>query len=157
MTVRMVAWLTEGAWEAVVDTMAVTCDAMTTPPEIVLLYVIDSQVSEAAHGAFGGLLGRGMRDRDPGTAVELAAQAAALDVLESARRRLGAPAQIAVRVGRVEREVVAACEDADLLVCCRDGDRDRLGPHSLGHHTRFVVIHAQAMLLDAPAEHDPYV
>jgi hypothetical protein len=29
-----------------------------------------------------------------------------------------------------------------LLIVARDGDRSRLGPKSLGHHTRFVVDHA---------------
>jgi nucleotide-binding universal stress UspA family protein len=147
MTARVVAWLSEGTWEAVVDTVAATLASVTTSPEVVLLYAFDSQVSEAVHGAFGGLLGRGMRDRDPGTAVEAAGRAGASDLLESARQRLGAPAELVTRVGRVEREVVAACETADLLVCARDGDRSRLGPHSLGHHTRFVVDHAPCMVL----------
>ncbi len=147
MTERIVAWLAEGTWEAVVETTAVACEAVKTPPEVRLLYVVDSQVSEAVHGAFGGLLGRGMRDRDPGTAVEAAAESAARDVLEAARRRLPVAAETVMRIGRVEREVVAACEGADVLVCCRDGDRSRLGPHSLGHHTRFVVDHAPCAVL----------
>jgi hypothetical protein len=29
----------------------------------------------------------------------------------------------------------------------RDGDRSRLGPHSLGHATRFVVDHAPCSVL----------
>jgi hypothetical protein len=76
----------------------------------------------------------------------LAAQAAAA-LLEAAAARLGRPATRTVRVGRVEREVVAGCEGATLLVCARDGDRTRLGPHSLGHHTRFVVDHAPCAVL----------
>jgi hypothetical protein len=44
--------------------------------------------------------------------------------------------------GRVERQVVQAAADADLLICARDGDRGRLGPHSLGPATRFAVDHA---------------
>jgi nucleotide-binding universal stress UspA family protein len=46
------------------------------------------------------------------------------------------------RRGRAEREVVRAAEGADLLICARDGERDRLGPRSLGPATRFVVDHA---------------
>ncbi|MGB0963704.1 MAG: universal stress protein, partial [Mycobacterium sp.] len=88
-----------------------------------------------------------MRERDPGTAVTDAGRAAAAELLEAARRRLGAPAELVVRAGRIEREVVAACAGADLLVCARDGDRSRLGPHSLGHHTRFVVDHAPCAVL----------
>jgi len=147
MTAHVVVWLTEGTWEAAVDSVADTLNALTTPVDVTLLYAIDSQVSEVLHGAFGGLLGRGMRDRDPGTAVEAAARHAAAELLESAQRRLGRRAELAVRTGRVEREVVAACAGADLLVCVRDGDHSRLGPHSLGHHTRFVVDHAPCAVL----------
>jgi hypothetical protein len=32
-------------------------------------------------------------------------------------------------------------------VVARDGDRSRLGPHSLGHATRFVVDHAPCDVL----------
>jgi hypothetical protein len=38
-------------------------------------------------------------------------------------------------------------EGVDLLVAARDGDRSRLGPHSLGHDTRFVVDHAPCAIL----------
>jgi hypothetical protein len=47
----------------------------------------------------------------------------------------------------VEREVVAACAGADLLVLARDGADDRLGPKSLGKHARFVVDHAPCQVL----------
>ncbi|MCX2933446.1 hypothetical protein ORI20_24545 [Mycobacterium sp. CVI_P3] len=147
MTARVVVWLTEGMWEAAVDAVARTVAATTEPMAVTLLYVIDAQVSEAVHGAFGALLGRGMRDRDPGTAVEAAARHAAADLLEAARHRLGRDAELVVRTGRVEREVVSACAGAELLVCVRDGDYSRLGPHSLGHHTRFVVDHAPCAVL----------
>ena len=147
MTARIVVWLTDGTWEAAVDTVAKTVAAATEPAAVTLLYVIDTGVSEAVHGAFGGLLGRGMRDRDPGIAVEAAARQAAADLLDAARRRLGCQADLVVGAGRVEREVVSACAGADLLVCVRDGDHSRLGPHSLGHHTRFVVDHAPCAVL----------
>ncbi len=147
MNARVVAWLSEGTWHAVVDSVATALEAMNSSPEVVLLYVLDSQISEAVHGAFGGLLGRGMRERDPGTAVTDAARAAASELLDAAHRRLGATAERVVRVGRIEREVTAACAGADLLVCARDGDRSQLGPHSLGHHTRFVVDHAPCAVL----------
>lgn len=147
MTARVVVWLTEGTWEAAVDAVAGPLGAATRAGEVVLLYVIDSEISEALHGVFGGLLGRAARGRDPGTAVEVAAREAASEVLESARRRLGRPAEPIVRVGRVEREVVAACEGAALLVCARDGDRSTLGPHSIGHRTRFVIDHAPCAVL----------
>ena len=147
MTTRMVAWISEGTWQAVVDTVAAAREATSSPPEVVLLYVLDSQVVEAVHGAFEGLLGRGMRERDPGTAVTDAAREAAEEFLEAAHRRLGAPAERIIRAGRIEREVVAACAGADVLVCARDGDRSHLGPHSVGHDTRFVLDHAPCAVL----------
>jgi hypothetical protein len=69
------------------------------------------------------------------TETELAA--AQTRLLDEAEVRLGRSARRATRQGRPEREVVAACADADLLVLARDGDRSRLGPKSLGPHTWF--------------------
>ncbi|MYS14557.1 universal stress protein, partial [Streptomyces sp. SID4982] len=51
------------------------------------------------------------------------------------------------RSGRPEHEVVAAAEGAGLLVLARDGDRSRLGPHSLGPAARFTVDHAPCPVL----------
>ncbi|MBV8998550.1 MAG: hypothetical protein JO304_05795 [Solirubrobacterales bacterium] len=56
------------------------------------------------------------------------------------------PARIESRRGRIEREVVAACDGADLLILARDGE-PRLGPKSLGKHTRFVVDHVPCQVL----------
>lgn len=147
MTARMVAWISEGTWRAVTDAVAAALKTMSSPPEVVLLYVFDNQVVEAVHGAFEGLLGRGMRERDPGDAVTDAARTAAAELLEAAHRRLGATAERVIRAGRIESEVVAACAGADVLVCARDGDRSQLGPHSLGRDTRFVVDHAPCAVL----------
>jgi nucleotide-binding universal stress UspA family protein len=72
---------------------------------------------------------------------------AAESVLTAAERRLDRECRLATRWGRPEREVVAACADADLLVLARDGDRLVLGPRSLGHATRFVVDHAPCSVL----------
>lgn len=47
-----------------------------------------------------------------------------------------------MRTGSTEREVTAAAAAIDLLIVARDGDRTRLGPRSLGRHTRFVIDHA---------------
>lgn len=40
-----------------------------------------------------------------------------------------------------------AAQGASLLVCARDGDPTRLGPHSLGPAARFVVDHAPCPIL----------
>ncbi|MDQ2709179.1 MAG: universal stress protein [Actinomycetota bacterium] len=140
---RVVVWLTENNWAPTVDAAA----ALPGTHDIVLLHVIDTQVGEAAHGAFGGLLGRGSRQRNPGDILTQMARDASSGVLNDAQRRLSTPARLDSRAGRIEREVVAACEDADLLICARDGNQKRLGPHSLGHHTRFVIDHAPCAVL----------
>ncbi|WP_037079579.1 universal stress protein [Pseudonocardia spinosispora] len=142
---RAVVWITEGTWTATVDAAAALAEAATM--EIVLLHIVDVEISEALHGAFGGLLGRHSPSHDPGGAVADLADAESEQLLAAAADRLGHPSRREVRSGRVEREVVAACQGASLLVCARDGDHSRLGPHSLGPTTRFVVDHAPCAVL----------
>ncbi|MGX1546684.1 universal stress protein [Streptomyces adustus] len=140
----VIVWITEGTWPACVAAAL----ARTSPDEeIVLLYVNDDTLAETAHGAFAGLLGRGHRERDPGTRLEHLAAASAHRLLQDAAHRLGRDCVRMERAGRVEREVVLAAQGADLLVLARDGDRGRLGPHSLGPATRFVVDHAPCPVL----------
>jgi nucleotide-binding universal stress UspA family protein len=141
---RVVAWITEGTWPACVDAVR---DASPVDTDTILLHVVDEEVSSVAHGAFAGLLGRSHPERDPGLLVEEQSEAAALALLHQAAERLGRPSRSELRRGRVEREVVAASQDADLLVVARDGDRTRLGPKSLGHECRFVVDHAPCAVL----------
>ncbi|MFD9123371.1 universal stress protein [Kitasatospora sp. NPDC059571] len=140
----VVVWIVEGTWPACVDAARAHAPQDT---ETVLLHVTDTAVAGAGHGAYAGLLGRGHRERDPGTRLEHLASDAAQQLLAAAAERLGRPSRPAVRTGRIEREVVAAAEGADLLVVARDGDRTRLGPHSLGPATRFVVDHAPCPVL----------
>ncbi|MEU8751739.1 universal stress protein [Streptomyces chartreusis] len=140
----VVVWVVEGTWPACVDAARAHAPE---DAEVVLLHVTGHDVADAAHGAFAGLLGRGHPERDPGTRVEHLAAASAESLLQAAAERLGRPCARVERTGRVEREVVAATEGADLLVLARDGDRARLGPHSLGPASRFVVDHAACSLL----------
>ncbi|MFE7278273.1 universal stress protein [Streptomyces sp. NPDC057623] len=149
----VVVWIVEGTWPACVDA------ARRHAPEdaeIVLLHVTGHDVADVAHGAFAGLLGRGHPSgrrpaegwgSDPGTRVEHLAAASAENLLQAAADRLGRPCTRVERTGRVEREVVAATDGAELLVLARDGDRTRLGPHSLAPSSRFVVDHAPCPLL----------
>jgi nucleotide-binding universal stress UspA family protein len=141
----VLVWITEGTWEAAVDAARAHAPA---DAGITLLHVTGDDVAEAAHGAFAGLLGRGRPRRDPGDQVQSLAETAAADLLSLAARRLDrARVTLRQRHGRIEREVVDAAQHADLLVCARDGDRRRPGPHSLGHATRFVVDHAPCAVL----------
>jgi nucleotide-binding universal stress UspA family protein len=146
---RVVVWITEGTWQGCVDAAGRLAPEGAT---FTLLHVSDGAPAEVLHGAFGGLLGRG-GGHDPGVAVEGLSGPAADELVRAAEERLGRPTAHVLRSGDVEREVVAACADADLLVCARDGAHDRLGPRSLGRWTRFVVDHAPcAVLLVWPDE-----
>ncbi|MET7682423.1 universal stress protein [Streptomyces sp. NPDC005423] len=141
---RVIAWLVEGTWPACVD--AVRGHA-PEGAEVVLLHVSEPDVPGVARGAFAGLLGRGRAERDPGTLLADLGGASAAALLDAAAERLGRPCTRLERTGRVEHEVVAAAGDADLLVLARDGDRARLGPHSLGRAGRFAVDHAPCPVL----------
>ncbi|MEU6807971.1 universal stress protein [Streptomyces sp. NPDC046831] len=141
---RVIAWLVEGTWPACVD--AVRTHAPHAR-EVVLLHVSGAEVPGVAHGAFAGLLGRGRPERDPGDRLAALGDTSAAELLDAAAARLGRPCERLERTGRVERAVVAAAEGADLLVVARDGDRARLGPHSLGPAARFAVDHAPCPVL----------
>jgi nucleotide-binding universal stress UspA family protein len=142
--VTLIAWIVEGTWPACVDAAGIYAPEGT---EIVLLHVTGHDVPGAAHGAYAGLLGRGRTERDPGTRLEELAAASAQQLLRAAAGRLGRPCTRLERSGRIEREVVAAAEGANLLILARDGDRTRLGPRSLSPATRFVVDHAPCAVL----------
>ncbi|MET7614554.1 universal stress protein [Streptomyces seoulensis] len=142
---RAVVWLVEGTWPACVDAVRVHAPHAR---EVVLLHVSGPEVPDVAHGAFAGLMGRGRAwEADPGDRLEALGDGSATELLDAAAARLGRPCVREERSGRPEREVVAAAEGADLLVLARDGDRTRLGPHSLGPAARFVVDHAPCPVL----------
>lgn len=150
----VVIWVSEGTWRGCVDAAR---RILPFNARIVLLHVTLADIPAAAHGAYAGLLGRGHPERDPGTRVSALAAEAAAELLEDASRRLAMPCTRTERHGRVEREVVAAADGADLLVAARDGDRSRLGPKSLGPATRFVVDHAPCAVLLVWPEAPPVV
>jgi nucleotide-binding universal stress UspA family protein len=153
---NVLVWLMEGTWPATVDAVRGVADEAT---EVTLLHVIDQGAAGSAHGAFAGMMGRGGRRADPGAAIEAAEESAESRLLAAAAERLGRPSRPVTRRGRLEREVVAACEGADLLIVARDGDLHRVGPRSLAPPTRFVVDHAPCAVLliwpQQPAETQP--
>ncbi|GHH73175.1 hypothetical protein GCM10018793_11390 [Streptomyces sulfonofaciens] len=140
----VLVWIAEGTWPACVD--AARAHAREGA-EIALLHVRGDDVPAVAHGAFAGLLGRGQPEDDPGERLTDLGADAAEELLRAAARRLRRPCVRLERHGHVEREVVAAAEGAELLVVARDGDPDRLGPHSLAPAGRFVVDHAPCPVL----------
>ncbi|MEU3982029.1 universal stress protein [Streptomyces sp. NPDC026672] len=140
---RVVVWVAEGTWPACVDAVR---ERVPDGAEVVLLHVAGAGVPGLGHGAFAGLLGRG-HEHDPGDLMDEQDGRSAAELLDAAARRLGRPCARLERTGRVERAVVGAAEGASLLVLARDGDRSRLGPHSLGPAARFVVDHAPCAVL----------
>ena len=133
--VRIIVWLADGTWEACVDA------ARTLEGDVTLLYVVDVDTVAAMSGQVG-LLGRGA----PPSGGQMLSEAGEA-LLAAAEDRLGRDAEMVMRWGRPEREVVEVASQGDLLVVARDGDRHRPGPRSLGHATRFVVDHAPAAVL----------
>jgi nucleotide-binding universal stress UspA family protein len=139
-------WVGEGTWRATVDA---ALDLAPAGARFTLLHVTPADVSGAVRGAYAGLLGRA--GRDPASRLEEMAATSASELLEAAAARLGQglgrPCERLEVTGRAERAVVAASAQADLLIVARDGDRERLGPKSLGKATRFVVDHAACPVL----------
>ncbi|HEY1510234.1 MAG TPA: universal stress protein [Solirubrobacteraceae bacterium] len=150
---RAVVWITENTWEACVDQAAAF---IAQDAEVTLLHVAPVDVEDIAARGTARLLGR-RPPPPPGPPLRAIADEEAQALLEAARSRIGRPAGVDARRGRVEREVVDACAGADLLVLARDGE-PRPGPKSLGPHTRFVVDHAPCQVLvvwcSAPAGAD---
>jgi len=138
---RAVVWITESGWEACVDAARerLPADAQTT-----LLHVAAAAIESLAEHGPAHRLGR--RRPPPGAPLRAVSDEAARALLDEAAARLGREVEKVALRGRVEREVVNACADADLLVLVRDGE-DRPGPKSLGPQARFVVDHAPCELL----------
>lgn len=141
----VVVWVTESTWPACVAALA---DHVPPEAHVRVLYVADDELPAIAHGALAGLLGRSRRTGpDPAARVRELATLAGRELLDAAAQESDREVETELRHGRVEREVVAAVVDADLLVLARDGDLSRLGPHSLAPATRFVVDHAPCAVL----------
>jgi nucleotide-binding universal stress UspA family protein len=133
---RAVIWIAEETWRACVEHAR---EFLPEEAEVTLLHVAPSDVEELAAGGAAGLLGRRRppHERD----LRAVSDEEARQLLDAARTLLGRDCSTVARRGRVEREVVSACADADLLVAARDGER-KLGPKSLGPRARFIVDHA---------------
>lgn len=141
---RVLIWIAEGTWERLV---AQVREWLPVDADLTLLHVAPRDVEAVASGAHAGLLGRRPprhAQREPPLAAISAQEAQSL--LAAAQERLGRPARLLSARGRVEREVVAASADADLLVLARDGE-PAAGPKSLGPRARFVVDHATCAVL----------
>lgn len=139
---RVVIWIAEDTWEGCVDRAGAL---LPSDAEVTLLHVAPSDVEELASHGGARLLGR-HPPPPPGPPLRAIAEEEASALLEAARVRLARPAEVLARRGRIEREVLEVCVDADLLVLARDGE-PRLEPKSVGPRTRFVLDHAPCQVL----------
>ena len=139
---RALVWIIEDTWQATIEDAS---ELLPGDTEITLLYVANTEPETVARAARRGLLGR--HPPPPAHELQTISEQAAHELLTEAQARLGRPATLESRRGRVEREVVAAAEGMDILILARDGDRERLGPRSIGPKTRFVIDHAPCRVL----------
>lgn len=146
---RALVWIVEETWKA---TAAAAAALLPADAEITLLHVRVSDAETVARGARYALLGRPHQATDG--SLDSISEEAAQDLLADAQTVLGREATLDARSGRVEHEVVAAAEAADLLVFARDDIREHRGPRTLGPTARYVVDHAPcAVLLVWPEAH----
>ena len=139
---RLAVWVTEGTWPATID--AARDLIGDDQAEVMLIHVLEA--GRPPREGFGSLMGRGRVRRSEEQLHQLSEEAAQ-QMLDQAAERLGRPATVRLETGFPERIVTALADDVDYLVIGRDGDRSRLGPNSLGKHTRFVVDHAPCRVL----------
>ncbi len=141
---RALVWIIEDTWEATVTEAAAF---LPSDADVTLLHVASTEAETLASAARHGLLGRHPPPHAAPEPLRAISDQAVQQLLAEAHTRLGRPATLQARRGRVEHEVVAAASSMDILVLARDGDRARLGPRSLGPTARFVVDHAPCRIL----------
>lgn len=144
---RVMVWVAESTWERCVEQARAF---LPDDAEVTLVHVAPGDVEALAGGSVAGLLGR-RAPRPPEPAVHAISDEEAQSLLAAAAHRLGRPSATRSLRGRVEREVVAASGDFELLVLARDGTPGA-GPKSLGKHSRFIVDHAGCAVLLLPRE-----
>jgi nucleotide-binding universal stress UspA family protein len=150
--VQVLVWVTEATWPA-----CVAAAQSYVPPDaqITVLYVESDDLAGAAEGAYAGLLGRARPRADPARRVREIAEQAGRELLDAAVQEIGREARTVYRSGRLEQVVVDACRGVDLLILARDGETQRLGPHSIGHASRFILDHAPCDVLLVGVEPPP--
>jgi nucleotide-binding universal stress UspA family protein len=139
---RAVVWIAEDTWEQCVDRAR---ELLPATAHVTLLHVSPSDVEAIAGGGARRLMGR-HPPPPAGPPIRAIAEEEAQALLAAAQKRLARNAEQISRRGRIEREVLEACADADVLVLARDGEQ-RLEPKSLGPRSRFVVDHAPCQVL----------
>jgi nucleotide-binding universal stress UspA family protein len=145
--VRAVVWIVEGTWEATVD----AARSVLPPDATIELLHVAVEWEAFARAGRRGLLGRHphhpphARDR-----VSTASEEEAEVLLADAASRLGRDAERSARRGHAQEEVLAAAEEADLLVMARGGELGHRGAKTVGHAQRFVIDHTGCAVLLVP-------
>lgn len=139
---RVVVWIVEETWKAPV---AAAAALLPDDGDVTLLHVSSSDADAAARGARIGLLGRPRRMTDE--SLDTLSEQSARELLADAQSALGREATLEARCGHIGHEVIAAAEDADVLVLARDTDPAHRGPRSLGPTVRHVVDNAACDVL----------
>ncbi len=134
---RVLAWITEGGWEATIDAVA-----HLRAGDVTLLHVDTVDVP-----------GRGRRHDAVMQRMHALAGEAAQALLDDAEERLGRPAAKRAETGQAETIVYALAQEHDVLVVARDGRH--IGPHSIGHDQRWVIDHAPCAVIMAWPEGAP--
>lgn len=140
---KVLVWVAEATWPACVD----LTNEMFPDADVTLLAVVAEDLAALASDARSGLWGRQGKRGSSDAGLMKFARESAETIITAASQRLGRPASPSILEGRPERVVTAASKDANVLILARDGDLSRLGPHSLGKDTRFVVDHAPCSVM----------
>jgi hypothetical protein len=135
--VRVLAWITEGGWEAAIDAVA-----NLNASEVTLVHVDTVDVP-----------GRGRRHDEVLQRMHALAGEAALALLEDAEERLGYETTKRTETGVAETIIYELAREHDVLVLARDGRH--IGPHSVGHDQRWVIDHAPCTVIMAWPEGAP--
>lgn len=139
---RALVWIVEETWQG---TVAAAAAFLPADADITLLHVRASDTETVARGARYALLGRSRRQAaEPLGAIS---EQSGRELLAEAQAVLARDAVLDERSGRIEHEVVAAADGADLIVLARDEDRAHRGPRSLGPTVRYAVDHAPCAVL----------
>ncbi|RKQ93626.1 hypothetical protein C8N24_3496 [Solirubrobacter pauli] len=126
---RVLAWITEGGWEAAIDAVKTLRTSHVT---LVHVDTVD-------------LPGRGHRHSEVMERMHALAGEAAEALLEDAEERLGREADKRAESGVAETIVYELATEHDVLVLARDGRHS--GPHSIGHDQRWVIDHAPCTVI----------
>jgi Universal stress protein family len=135
---KVLAWITEGGWEACVDAAAAL-----RAGEVTLLHVATVELPGPRGRRYDKVVAR----------MDALAGEAAQALLEDAEERLGRSARKLAESGQPETVVFEAAADHDVLVVARDGRH--VGPHSIGHDQRWVIDHAPCTVVLAWPEGAP--